>query len=636
MATTPRIPPGLSVVDLAAQKGLTPASNAARDALRRQAVKDSLSVANPSSATTGMSLDFDANNSRIDLHVMDIAFYDENPRTNINPLYAEIKESIRESGIRTPLVVTRKPGTKQYFLAAGGNTRLLSIRELWEETQDPRFYTTTCTFVAWKSDSDVLAGHLIENEVRGNMSFWDKAQGRWSLKAKLEAQQGKQLGIRAFEKVLREIGLTTQLSMLSNYGFAVETLQPLGNRLAKENVKQIQPRYNLYKRLAALHHTDEAVFQRDCFEPVQRQYLDLLGDQTAGTKESQVAYEGNEDRGGERDDEGQFDTVGFLNYAEQAVLVYLKIEPSLGAVMLRKIHEFPEIGLGELQQAIHHANERSGSGNNDNARSQNSASRPPEAALLAASLQAAGAPDPAIVAAQRALAQSNQANEQGFGRQGDNRHDNGHENGDENGSYGDHGYGNTAGAQANAPHNTIPSAAQLSPSLTAPMLTPKAPLPLALRLEKAKKELLLAVRELVGHVKFTVEYFEYKGSRFGFYVDFPKQPLSTFENAIDRCSVWWIIASLSGQQEDIGCLLLPENSAWRRSFLQEPPLNTDAAAIDHETRVQYDLGDSGSYLPSQWITASRRPVVQTAVRCLLLHQQAQALLDQYEAEQGEV
>lgn len=563
MTASNRIPPSTSIVALAEQRGLSSASALAREALRKQAVNDSLNVPNPSSATTGMPLDFDAEGSRIDLNVMEIAFYDENPRTNINPLYDEIKESIRESGIRSPLVVTRKPNTKQYFLAAGGNTRLLSIRELWQETQDPRFYKTTCTFTAWKSDSDVLAGHLIENEVRGNMSFWDKAQGRWSLKAKLEAQHGKPMGLRAFEKALKEIGLATNLAVLSNYGFAVENLKAIGNRLAKENVRQIQPHYNLYKKLAALHGFDEAVFQRDCFEPVQIQFVEQVGVQPASAQTSALP-----------DEDSQFDTAQFLHMSEQAVFNFLKLGAHDGAAMLRKIQEFPDITLGELKQVL-----------NANLAS---AKRPTEDDFTSSDT-------------------SDQT-----------------QSGNQDGQVGSDGGINHANQTLMNTANELP--ARLSKE-------PAAPPNIQTKLEKAKKELMVSVRELVNAAKLHHDFYEYAGAQFGFFVEFPNSPLDSHDNAIDRTSAWWLIASLSGQQDDVSCMLLPNTSVWRRSFLGEPLLDTGSgqSALDHETRVQHDLGSMGSYVPAQWLAASRRPVVQLAVRCLLLHQHALALLDEYES-----
>jgi hypothetical protein len=147
---------------------------------------------------------------------------------------------------------------------------------------------------------------------------------------------------------------------------------------------------------------------------------------------------------------------------------------------------------------------------------------------------------------------------------------------------------------------------------------------------------MLAVPDLVAAAKLYDDFYEYKESQFGFFVEFPKAPLDTFDNALDRTTAWWLIASLSGQQEDVGAMMLPHTSMWRRSFLSEAPLdNGDGLATpDHETRVQHDLGQMGSYLPVQWLTAARRPVVQIAVRCLSLHQQALALLDEHGAEQA--
>ena len=56
--------------------------------------------------------------------------YDRNPRRTINPLYDEIKASIRaKGGLNNLLTVTRRPGDPQYMVVAGGNTRLMILKE---------------------------------------------------------------------------------------------------------------------------------------------------------------------------------------------------------------------------------------------------------------------------------------------------------------------------------------------------------------------------------------------------------------------------------------------------------------------------------------------------------------------------
>jgi hypothetical protein len=113
-----RIPPSSSIVKIAEQRGLSPAAEKARLGLKQE-YHNSLNVPNPEGPNIeNFNLDYNAEGSRIDLPVDDISFYDNNPRLSANPLFAEIKESIRENGILSPLVVTRKPDTKQYFLEA--------------------------------------------------------------------------------------------------------------------------------------------------------------------------------------------------------------------------------------------------------------------------------------------------------------------------------------------------------------------------------------------------------------------------------------------------------------------------------------------------------------------------------------
>ncbi len=92
------------------------------------------------------------------LKINQIKPYDRNPRRALNDRYLDIKESIRaQKGLNTPLKVTRRPGESIYMLEAGGNTRLMVLHELWEETHQDCFYTAHCLFVPWQSDSHVIS-----------------------------------------------------------------------------------------------------------------------------------------------------------------------------------------------------------------------------------------------------------------------------------------------------------------------------------------------------------------------------------------------------------------------------------------------------------------------------------------------
>ena len=153
-----------------------------------------------------------------------IDFYDRNPRRVRNPHYDEIKESIRASGILQNPKITRRPGAEHYLLAFGGNTRLAILRELHRETGDARFAAVDCDFVPWRSEAEVLVGHLIENETRGELSFIDKARGVREARTLIESESGQTLSLRQLAAQLRERGFRIDSSMISRYEYAVDVL----------------------------------------------------------------------------------------------------------------------------------------------------------------------------------------------------------------------------------------------------------------------------------------------------------------------------------------------------------------------------------------------------------------------------
>ena len=145
---------------------------------RRRLVSESLQVGNPGNRAKDLPEQADPRHDcQIEVKVEEIRPYEHNPRRANNAKFAEIKESIRATGIRNPLTVTRRPGEKHFVIEAGGNTRLLAVQQLWAETRDPRFEKLTVLFRPWRSDAHVLVAHLIENEQRGELTFWDRANG---------------------------------------------------------------------------------------------------------------------------------------------------------------------------------------------------------------------------------------------------------------------------------------------------------------------------------------------------------------------------------------------------------------------------------------------------------------------------
>ncbi|WP_409268487.1 ParB family protein [Pseudomonas sp. KCJK9044] len=88
--------------------------------------------------------------------------YELNPRVVRNPLYDDIKASIRERGLDQPPAITRRPNDRHFIIRNGGNTRLSILGELWQETREERFFRIHCLFRPWQSESHALLGHHLK------------------------------------------------------------------------------------------------------------------------------------------------------------------------------------------------------------------------------------------------------------------------------------------------------------------------------------------------------------------------------------------------------------------------------------------------------------------------------------------
>ena len=143
--------------------------------------------------------------SILSLPVGEICPYDKNPRRDTHPRYEEIKNSIYQDGINQPFVVTKKPNSKKYMIFKGGNTRLIILQQLHEETNDSRFEYVECLYQPWTgSELDALVGHLNENMMRNSLCFIDRAYGiKLAIEILNEANEEK-LSLRACHKILSE------------------------------------------------------------------------------------------------------------------------------------------------------------------------------------------------------------------------------------------------------------------------------------------------------------------------------------------------------------------------------------------------------------------------------------------------
>ncbi len=243
---------------------------------RRRQVAESLQVGNPGNHARDLGVRLDAQTDcQIELNVDDVRPYENNPRRATNAKFDDIKESIRTSGLRSPLTVTRRPGESHFIVEAGGNTRLIALQQLWSETRDVRYRNLVVLFRPWQSESHVLTAHLIENEQRGDMTFWDKAAGVVALKQRLEEERGQSLSLRPLEDALHGLGVSVNTATLAHYLFALERLRTLGDAvpsISGLDVKTLQPRLNALKRYAQSRVSiAEDDLYAQIFNPVFRQ-----------------------------------------------------------------------------------------------------------------------------------------------------------------------------------------------------------------------------------------------------------------------------------------------------------------------------------------------------------------------------
>lgn len=151
--------------------------------------------------------------------------YEHNPRFIRNPLYDDIKASIRERGLDQPPPITRRPGETHFIIRNGGNTRLAILGELWQETRDERFFRVHCLFRPWTDEISALLGHLAESDLHGQLTFIERALAVTKLKTMLESDGGT-LSQRELARRLAAGGYPISQSHISRMLDTLEHLLP--------------------------------------------------------------------------------------------------------------------------------------------------------------------------------------------------------------------------------------------------------------------------------------------------------------------------------------------------------------------------------------------------------------------------
>ncbi|KHS98143.1 hypothetical protein RC88_05145 [Pectobacterium parvum] len=180
----------------------------------------------------------------------------DNPRTKRNPKYDDIKESIRHRGLDTVLKVTRDPNVPDlYVFSDGGNTRYEILSELWQETGEERFFRHTVIFKPWPGRLQCVIGHLAENEVRGELTFIEKAFGIQKARGIYEEQLGKSVSLRELATLLTEAGLPIDNSSISRMESTIAFLYPYMPNLLESGLGAPQIR-----SLLSLRHDAEKIW----------------------------------------------------------------------------------------------------------------------------------------------------------------------------------------------------------------------------------------------------------------------------------------------------------------------------------------------------------------------------------------
>ena len=185
--------------------------------------------------------------------------YDHDPRVTRNPAYEDIKASIRERGLDAPPAITRRPGEPHYIIRNGGNTRLAILRELWSETKDEQFFRIPCLFRPWPQRGEVvmLTGHLAENELRGGLSFIERALGVEKAREFYEQESGQALSQSELARRLTADGFPLPQSHISRMQDAVHYLLPAIPTLLYGGLGRHQ-----VERLAVLRKACERTWER--------------------------------------------------------------------------------------------------------------------------------------------------------------------------------------------------------------------------------------------------------------------------------------------------------------------------------------------------------------------------------------
>lgn len=220
------------------------------------------------------------------LRVTEIEPYDHNPRLFANERADDLRLSLLANGFNGLLTVTKRtPDSPTYMLAAGSNTTLLLLQELYASSGDERFLWVNCLYQPFETEGRLLAQHLGENLARSDMKFWEIAKGMCELMQLIDTErrakdpQLKPLTVREMATELMTRGLKVDKSSISNWRFASEHLDALGCwtvQLNNLHIRLLQPALNLLRDLAKRFDIAEDFFWQNIVSPCLKAYADTF------------------------------------------------------------------------------------------------------------------------------------------------------------------------------------------------------------------------------------------------------------------------------------------------------------------------------------------------------------------------
>lgn len=277
-----KTPESLTASERAKQLGIAHVSHGSMDAANSKSIETPMSESSligsfikkitPAEVRARMALDVpsppaanivgnqdERYHARINLD--ELVEYEKNIRKEVNPRYAEIKESIRVQGITNQLSVTKHPITGKFIPFAGGNTRIRILKELFEETGDIKYKNLDVVVMPFTDHLSLLVNHFAENELRGDVSFWEKAKGILMIKSELQTDHDRFVTAVDVQKVAKAKGLDFSLRVLRLYFFATDKLAPIGPWLEfKSTLVSLSPTWGELEAICKLSSVENAEF----------------------------------------------------------------------------------------------------------------------------------------------------------------------------------------------------------------------------------------------------------------------------------------------------------------------------------------------------------------------------------------